>query len=157
MLIARVSTTHISSQKTTRVGSKPRTSSFTSAPQHRRSIAPVCAGAVIDVEESTWEQEVLKSDLPVLIDFWATWCGPCKLVAPSMEWAQKEFNGKLKVVKVEADGNKSLIEGLKVYGLPCLVIFKDGEELEGSHREGAITRKDLVKYLEKHVGLTVAA
>ena len=74
-----------------------------------------------------------------------------------MEWAQKEFNGKLKVVKVEADGNKSLIEGLKVYGLPCLVIFKDGQELEGSHREGAITRKDLVKYLEKHVGLTVAA
>ena len=69
----------------------------------------------------------------------------------------QEFDGKLKVVKVQADPNPALMEKYKVYGLPCLVIVKGGVEVEGTHREGAISRKDLVKYIEKHVGLTPAA
>ena len=93
-----------------------------------------------------------------MVDFWATWCGPCKLVAPSMEWAEKTFPGSLKVVKVNCtDGNKELMEKYKVYGLPCLIVFKNGEQMDGSFKEGAITRKDLVKYLEKNVGLQVPA
>ena len=97
----------------------------------------------------------MQADLPVLVDFWATWCGPCKLVAPSMEWADKTFAGSLKVVKINCtDGNKDLMEQYKVYGLPCLIVFKNGEKMAESHKEGAITRKDLVKYLEKHVGVT---
>jgi thioredoxin 1 len=59
------------------------------------------------------------------------------------------------VVKVEADGNPALLERYKVYGLPCLIVFKDGEEVEGSHREGAISRKVLPEYIEKHSGLTL--
>ena len=75
-----------------------------------------------------------------------------------MEWADKTFAGNLKVVKINCtDGNKDLMEKYKVYGLPCLIVFKDGAQLEGSFREGAITRKDLVKYLEKHVGLVAPA
>lgn len=124
------------------------------SPQGRR---PLWARAVLEVSEASFESEVLQAKVPVLIDFWATWCGPCKLVAPSMEWAQKEYGNNLKVVKVEADGNKSLIEGHKVYGLPCLIVYKDGNEVPGSHREGAITKKDLVKYIEQYTGLSVAA
>eukprot|EP00890_Picochlorum_soloecismus_P001445 jgi/Picsp_1/2300/NSC_05764-R1_thioredoxin x len=107
--------------------------------------------AVGNADESSFEQEVLKTELPCLVDFWATWCGPCKLVAPSMEWADKEFNGKLKVVKVDCtEGNKQLMEKYKVYGLPCLIVFKDGEMVEGSFHEGAITRKGLEKYISDH-------
>ena len=127
---------------------------FTAVP--RRSSLKTCA--VLAVTEETFEAEVLKADLPVLVDFWATWCGPCKLVAPSMEWAEKTFGSDLKVVKIDCtDTNKGLMEQFKVYGLPCLIVFKNGEQLDGSHREGAITRKDLMKYLEKHVGVTAPA
>lgn len=109
-----------------------------------------CVRAVLDVGDADFEQEVLKSELPVLVDFWATWCGPCKLVAPSMVWAEKEYAGRLKVVKVEADPNPAIIEQYKVYGLPCLIVFKDGKAIEESHHEGAVTKKALVEYLAKH-------
>lgn len=112
-----------------------------------RSPAIVC---VLDVTTDTFEAEVLKADVPVLVDFWATWCGPCKLVAPSMAWAEKEYGCGLKVVKVEADANQDLITRFKVYGLPCLILFSGGAEMEGSHREGAITKAGLVQYLDKH-------
>lgn len=71
----------------------------------------------------------------------------------------QEYAGNLKVVKInctDSEATKSLMEEFKVYGLPCLIVFKDGVQVEGSHREGAISRKDLVKYIEKHVGLTPA-
>jgi thioredoxin 1 len=70
----------------------------------------------------------------------------------------QEFEGKLKVVKIDCtDGNKALMESYKVYGLPCLIIFKDGEKVHESHHEGAINRKNLAKWIETHVGLTTAA
>lgn len=98
----------------------------------------------------------MQSSRPVLVDFWATWCGPCKLVAPSIAWADSEFGEKLKVVKVDCtEGNKGLMEKYKVYGLPCLIVVKDGECVQGSFREGAITKKGLQEYIEAHVGLTV--
>jgi len=123
-----------------------------------RKQAVLKVAAVLDVTEDSFESEVLQSQLPVVVDFWATWCGPCKLVAPSMEWAEKAFQGQLKVVKVDCtDTNKSLMEKYKVYGLPCLIVFKDGQKLEASHHEGAITKKALGDYLQRHVGVTVSA
>ncbi|KXZ54939.1 hypothetical protein GPECTOR_3g109 [Gonium pectorale] len=105
---------------------------------------------VANIETASFDAEVLKSDKPVLVDFWASWCGPCKLVAPLMDWAEKEYDGKLKVVKIEHDKNPELIAKYKVYGLPTLIVFKDGEEVAGSKREGAITKVLLQQYLSKH-------
>jgi len=106
--------------------------------------------SVLEITAENFEQEVIKSELPVLMDFWAHWCGPCKLVLPSVEWAEREYEGQLKVVKVEADSNKDLVEKFKVYGLPTIILVKDGEKMEGTHHEGAITQKKLVAYLDKH-------
>lgn len=106
--------------------------------------------SVLDITSENFESEVVKSELPVLLDFWAHWCGPCKLVLPSVEWAEKNYGSSLKVVKVEADSNKDLVEKYKVYGLPTIILVKDGEKLKGTHHEGAITQKKLINYLEKH-------
>ena len=112
--------------------------------------------AVVDSSQDAFTTDVIEasSTAPVLVDFHAAWCGPCKLVAPSMVWADKEYDGKLKVVKIDCtDGNKELMEQYKVYGLPCLIMFKDGAMMEGSLREGAITKKGLAEYIEQWTGL----
>lgn len=106
--------------------------------------------AVADISESTWEAEVLNSDKPVLVDFWAEWCGPCKLISPIVEWAATEFPD-VKVVKVDCDPNPNLVEKYKVYGLPTVMIFKDGEKLEASHNEGAVTKDKLRAIIEANI------
>ncbi|GMH32917.1 hypothetical protein BSKO_00751 [Bryopsis sp. KO-2023] len=110
---------------------------------------------VSDVTQDSFEEDVLKSELPVLVDFWAEWCGPCKLILPCVEWAEQEYQDVLKVVKIETDGNPDLIEKYKIHGLPTIMLFKDGELVKGSRHEGAITRKLLYTYLEKRGVLTV--
>ncbi|WPT13165.1 Thioredoxin X [Picochlorum sp. SENEW3] len=124
---------------------------------HRHTIQ---THAVTDVTEASFQSDVIEasSSVPVLVDFWATWCGPCKLVAPSMVWADSEFEGKLKVVKVDCtDENKGLMEEYKVYGLPCLIVIKDGTVVDGSHHEGAITKKGLAEYIAKNTGLQASS
>ncbi|KAG2432772.1 hypothetical protein HYH02_012904 [Chlamydomonas schloesseri] len=123
------------------------------------AVRPVCRPArastvarVANANEASFDAEVLKASAgqPVLVDFWASWCGPCKLVAPLMDWAEKEYGGKLKVVKIEHDANPKLIAQYKVYGLPTLIVFKEGQEVANSKREGAITKALLEQYLTKH-------
>ena len=104
---------------------------------------------VITVHEGNFEQEVLKSDVPVLVDFWASWCGPCKLVANSMDEVDRKYAGKLKVVKVETSSNPTLVQVFQVYGLPTLIMFRDGEVVEGGRHEGAISLKKLEFMLEE--------
>lgn len=120
------------------------------------SLVVTCCSKALIVGESEFQEKVLNSDLPVLVDFVADWCGPCKLIAPIIDWASQEYKGKLKVFKIDHDANPQLVEKYKVYGLPTLILFKDGQEVSGSRREGAITKDKLKVYLDQLLE-TVAA
>ncbi|XP_031103079.1 thioredoxin X, chloroplastic [Ipomoea triloba] len=110
----------------------------------------VTCGAVREITQKEFSDVVLKSDRPVLVEFVATWCGPCRLIAPAIESLaqEQEYREKITVVKIDHDSNPQLIEEYKVYGLPTLILFKDGKEVEESRREGAITKVKLKKHLD---------
>lgn len=82
------------------------------------------------VTSATWDQEVLKSSVPVLVDFWAVWCGPCRMVAPVVDEISKEYAGKLKVLKLNTDENPDVASRYKIMGIPTLMFFKNGERVD---------------------------
>ncbi|KAF8033223.1 hypothetical protein BT93_D1972 [Corymbia citriodora subsp. variegata] len=108
----------------------------------------VGGGGITEIDESQFPETVLKSDRPVLVEFVANWCGPCRLISPAMEWLAQEYKERLIVVKIDHDANPKLIEEYKVYGLPTLILFKNGKEVPESRREGAITKVKLKEYLD---------
>jgi len=83
--------------------------------------------AEINITETNFAQEVLNSEIPVLVDFWATWCGPCKMLLPIIDEIAKELEGKIKVCKVNTDENMSLSSQFQITSIPCLIIFKGGK------------------------------
>ncbi|XP_057424048.1 thioredoxin X, chloroplastic [Lotus japonicus] len=107
-----------------------------------------CGAAVVEINESQFKDTVLKATRPVLVEFIATWCGPCRLVTPAMESLAQEYGDRLTVVKIDHDANPGLVKEYKVYGLPTLILFKNGEEVPQSRREGAITKVKLREYLD---------
>jgi thioredoxin 1 len=100
----------------------------------------------IEVTDSTFEQEVLQSTQPVLVDFWAVWCGPCRAVAPIVEELAGEYEGKLKVMKLDVDDNPRTAVTYGVQSIPTLLVFKDGKPAE--RIIGAVPKKVIVDKLQ---------
>jgi len=86
--------------------------------------------AVVEITNKNFESEVVKSDIPVLVDFWAEWCGPCKVIAPIVEELSNELDGKLKVAKVNVDDAQELASQFNIMSIPTLLVFKGGEPVE---------------------------
>jgi thioredoxin 1 len=104
----------------------------------------------VELTDSSFETEVLKSTLPVLIDFWAVWCGPCRMVSPIVEELAGEYSGKLKVGKVDVDSNPSTAMQYGIRSIPTLLLFKDGQVVE--QIVGAVPKRILVDKLSRHLG-----
>lgn len=101
---------------------------------------------VLVIEDSEFDSEVLNAKPPVLVYFWAAWCGPCRLVSPSIQALATTYSDRLKVVKMEIDPNPITVKSYKVEGVPALKLFKAGEVIQ-SH-EGAIPKSKLIDWLE---------
>jgi thioredoxin 1 len=107
------------------------------------------AGNVLNVTDSNFEKEVLKANQPVLVDFWAAWCGPCRMIAPTVEALANEYAGKAKVAKVNVDENQSTPMQYNIRGIPTLLLFKDGQVRE--QLVGAASRDVIENLLKKYV------
>lgn len=103
----------------------------------------------LTLTESNFESEVLKSDIPVLVDFWAPWCGPCRSMAPIIDDLAKEFEGKVKVGKVNVDENRNLAGSYGVMSIPTLIFFKDGKNID--QFVGYTAKSTLVKKIDSLV------
>ncbi len=101
------------------------------------------------VTDASFEPEVLKSDLPVLVDYWAEWCGPCKAIAPVLEEVAKDYSGKLKVAKLNVDDNQEIPKRYGIRGIPTLMLFKNGN-IEAT-KIGALSKSQLTAFLDSNI------
>jgi thioredoxin 1 len=103
----------------------------------------------VELTEGNFESEVEKSNIPVLVDFWAAWCGPCRALAPTVDEIAKDYDGKVKVGKLDVDAQGALSARFKIRGIPTLLLFKDGEVKE--QLVGAVPKATIEKALSKHL------
>ncbi|UCD85781.1 MAG: thioredoxin [Deltaproteobacteria bacterium] len=103
----------------------------------------------IELTEANFDKEVLEATLPVLVDFWAPWCGPCKMVAPIVKELSEEYAGRLKVGKLNTDEHPGLAEKYGIRGIPTLIVFKGGKGVE--QLVGALPKSQLQKIIDKHM------
>lgn len=110
-------------------------------------------GKPIELTDANFDQEVLKSDIPVMVDFWATWCGPCRMIAPIVEELAADYEGKVKVGKMDVDSNQQIAMKFNVMSIPNVLFFKGGQVVD--QVIGAFPKKNFVEKLEKIVGAAV--
>ncbi|TVP89821.1 MAG: thioredoxin TrxA [Thioalkalivibrio sp.] len=99
--------------------------------------------------DASFEDDVLKSDRPVLVDYWAEWCGPCKMIAPILDEIAEEYDGKLRVAKLNIDENPATPPKYGIRGIPTLMLFKDGD-VEAT-KVGALSKSQLTAFLDQHL------
>ena len=110
----------------------------------------MATNTILEVTDSNFDQDVLKSDKPVLIDFWAAWCGPCRALAPIVDELATAYEGKVKVAKMDVDRNSATPMRYGVRGIPTLLVFKGGEVKE--QIVGYVPKEQIQKALDKHLG-----
>ena len=104
---------------------------------------------ILQLADDTFEQEVIKSDVPVLVDYWAEWCGPCKMIAPVLEEIAGEYKGKVKIAKLNIDDNPGIPPSYGIRGIPTLMLFKNGE-VEAT-KVGAVSKSQLTAFIDSNI------
>ncbi|WP_419599799.1 thioredoxin TrxA [Thiolapillus sp.] len=104
---------------------------------------------IVQLADDTFEQEVIKSGLPVLVDYWAEWCGPCKMIAPVLDEIAGEYDGKLKIAKLNIDDNPDTPPVYGIRGIPTLMLFKNGE-VEAT-KVGAVSKSQLTAFIDSNI------
>ncbi len=104
---------------------------------------------IVHVSDATFDAEVLNSDTPVLVDFWAEWCGPCKMIAPVLDEIADEYAGKLKICKVDVDANPDIPPKFGIRGIPTLILFKNGNA--EATKVGAVSKTQLNEFIQEVV------
>ncbi|OEZ33101.1 thiol reductase thioredoxin [Francisella endosymbiont of Amblyomma maculatum] len=103
----------------------------------------------IDISDSQFENEVVNNDIPVLLDFWAPWCGPCKMLAPILDQVAEHYDDKIKVYKINIDDNEETATKFGVRGVPTFMVFKDGENKET--KVGVVQKTQLISIVDKYL------
>jgi len=101
------------------------------------------------ISDDSFENEVIESNIPVIVDFWAQWCGPCKALAPIIEDISQKYDGKVKFVKLDVDSNPSTPPKFGVRGIPTLILFKDGQVQ--ATQVGLLNKADLMQFIDKNI------
>jgi len=107
------------------------------------------ADNILQLADDTFEQQVIKSDVPVLVDYWAEWCGPCKMIAPVLEEIASEYEGKVKIAKLNIDDNPATPPNYGIRGIPTLMLFKNGE-VEAT-KVGAVSKSQLTAFIDSNI------
>ncbi len=101
------------------------------------------------VTDASFENDVLKADKPVLVDYWAEWCGPCKMIAPVLDEVAKDYDGRLQIAKMNVDENREIPARFGIRGIPTLMIFKDGQL--AATKVGAVSKAQLTAFIDAHL------
>ena len=104
---------------------------------------------IVHLTDDSFEQEVLQSDIPVLVDYWAEWCGPCRMIAPILDELVEQYDGKVKIAKLNIDEHRNTPTKFGIRGIPTLLLFKDG--VVADTKVGALSKTQLKEFLDKNV------